>query len=88
MSCGGISALMTFAYYCITVLRQQRWLLIGYGAAFLVALLITRSLVKAMCINGAILAYAVSIGIIVAIFSVVIFTVIIKQMHIQNKNKR
>lgn len=88
MSCGGISALMTFAYYCITVLRQQRWLLIAYGAAFLVALLITRSLVKTMCINGAILAYAVSIGIIVAIFSVVIFTVIIKQMHIQNKNKR
>lgn len=83
MSCGGISALMTFAYYCVTVLRQQRWLLIGYGAAFIVALSVTRGLVRFMCIDGAILAYALSIGLIVIIFSVVIFTVILKQMYIE-----
>lgn len=83
MSCGGISALMTFAYYCITVLRQQKWLLIGYGAAFIVALSITRWLVRIMCIDGAILAYALSIGLIVIIFSVVIFIVILKQMHMK-----
>lgn len=87
MLCGGISALMTFAYYCITVLRQQKWLLIGYGAAFVTALLITRILVKMLCIDGAILAYAISIGMIVVIFSMVIFTIILKQMHEQKENK-
>lgn len=87
MLCGGISALMTFAYYCITVLRQQKWLLIGYGAAFVTALLITRILVKMLCIDGAILAYAISIGMIFVIFSMVIFTIILKQMHEQKENK-
>lgn len=78
MVCGGISALMTFSYYSITVIRKQKWLLIGYATAFIFAALITRLLVKRFGINGAILAYGASIGIIVVIFTATILTFVIK----------
>ena len=72
MCCGGLSAIMTFSYYAITVLRKQRCLLYGYGMAFLESLIVTKWLVKAHSIDGAIVAYGLSVGIIVIVFTAVI----------------
>lgn len=76
MLSGGISAVVTFSYYVITVLRQQKWILAGYMAAFFYALFVSGVMVKKYAIKGAILAYGTSVGIISMIFIlVIIFTI-------------
>ena len=78
MICGGISALMTFAYYSVTVIRKQKWLLTGYIIAFIFTIFVTRPMVKAWTINGAISAYGLSIGIIVALFTTMVVLYVYK----------
>lgn len=76
MVSGGISAVVTFSYYVITILRQQKWILAGYAAAFIYAVFMARIMVKEYAIKGAIFVYGSSVGIIAVIFiAVIIFTI-------------
>lgn len=79
MVSGGISALVTFSYYVITILRQQTWILAGYIAAFIYAIFTARIMVKQYAIRGAIFAYGSSVGIIAVIFIIVIIFTIKKR---------
>ena len=78
MICGGISALMTFSYYSVTVIRKQKWLLTGYLLAFIFAVFITRPMVRKWAINGAIMSYGLSIGIIVILFTSMVLLYVYK----------
>ncbi len=72
MLSGGISALMTFSYYVVTIMRQQKLLLCGYVTAFIYAYIMSEMLVKKMGIDGAILTYGSTVGLLVIVFAVII----------------
>lgn len=72
MIVGGVSALMTFSYYIITVMRQQNMLLIGYGLSFFYSLFVSNLFVKHFAIRGAIFVYGSSVAILVLIYAIII----------------
>ncbi len=72
MIVGGISAIMTFSYYIITVMRQQNMLLIGYVVSFVFSFFVSDMFVKYFAIRGAIIAYGLSVTILVLIYAMII----------------
>ncbi len=75
MTTGGISALLTFSTQVITIMRKQRIMLIGYGIVFLYTLIASKIFVNILEIEGAILAYGTSIGMLV-LFSLAIIVLV------------
>ena len=83
MGAGGISALMTFSYYLITVMRQQKLLLIGYAISMVYAVSTANLFVKRLGIRGAIFSYGSSISILVFVYiAITIGTYILKKNSI------
>lgn len=78
MATGGVSAMATFMYYIVTVMRRQRYLLAGYTAAFLVSVLLSRRLVKAYAVAGAVLSCAVSFTVLSGVLFAIIAVGVIK----------
>ncbi len=75
MLAGGISALVTFSYYVITVMRKQALLLIGYAIAFVFAFAFANFFVSKMELVGAIFTYFLGVMILLAVFvAIIIFT--------------
>ena len=74
MVTGGISALSTFMYYVITVMRIQKYLLVGYLSAFAIALFLPGILVKKYIIAGAVYSCAASLIVLTMVFLLIIIT--------------
>ncbi|MEG1619559.1 MAG: lipopolysaccharide biosynthesis protein [Malacoplasma sp.] len=68
---GGVSAMTTFLYYAITVMRKQYYLLIGYGLSFIVAIILSIKLVKMLGILGGALSYVIVMNILLFSFLVI-----------------
>jgi O-antigen/teichoic acid export membrane protein len=79
MITGGISALSTFLYYIITVMRKQKYLLIGYGCSFLIALCLPKVLVKKFGITGAVASCTSALLVLVVAFFIIIAVHVIKK---------
>lgn len=82
MLAGGVSAVVTFLYYIITVMRKQRLLLVGYFAGFVAALIIPRFLVPRLELIGAVISYGVCMILLAAAF-----TIVVVKSIIENKGK-
>ena len=54
---GGVSAMYNVFYYCITIMRKQYALLIGYGIAFVASIVSMPYFVQHFGINGAAWGY-------------------------------
>ena len=78
MVAGGISAVVTFLYYLITVMRKQKMLIVGYVMGFASALVIPRILVPTLEIKGAAMSYGISMFILGIAFVAIIVTSIMK----------
>lgn len=78
MITGGISALSTFMYYVITVMRIQKYLLVGYVSAFIIALILPGFLVKRYAIAGAVYSCAVSLIVLAIVFFIIIVANVIR----------
>ena len=74
MVTGGISALSTFMYYVITVMRIQKYLLVGYLSAFVIALFLPEVLVKKYIIAGAVYSCAASLIVLTMVFLLIIIS--------------
>lgn len=75
MFTGSLSAFMTFSYYIVTILRQQKYILVGYAAAFVYVNIISNILVRRLEVAGAILAYGSTISIIILGFvAIIVYT--------------
>lgn len=72
MIVGGISAVMTFSYYLITVMRQQNLLLVGYGVSFIYSFFVSEIFVRRLGIKGAIIAYGSSVTLLVLVYAGII----------------
>ena len=69
---GGISAMLTFSCQVITIMRQQKIMLLGYLIAFIYAFAISKHLVMKWELTGAILAYSSAMGLLVIFCMVII----------------
>lgn len=72
MFTGGISAVMSFSYYVVTIMRQQKLILLGYTVAFAYVTVISEILVRQYAITGAIIAYGTTVALIVIIYTIII----------------
>lgn len=82
MVTGGISALSTFMYYVITVMRIQKYLLVGYLSAFVIALFLPGILVKKYIIAGAVYSCAASLIVLTMVFLLIIISNV---MHVKRE---
>ncbi len=73
---GGFNALDVFLYYMITVMRKQKYVLLGYGFATVTAWILGDRLVSAYGLMGASETYLISEAVVFAVFAV-IFTVVL-----------
>lgn len=72
MFAGGISAVATFLYYVITVMRKQRLLLMGYAIGFVCALILPNILVPGYRIMGAVISCGVSMAALALVFGCIV----------------
>ena len=72
MFTGGISAVISFSYYVVTIMRQQKLILLGYTVAFAYVTVISEILVRQYAITGAIIAYGTTVALIVIIYTIII----------------
>ena len=79
MVCGGLNAYVYFLYYLVTVTRKQIYLLIGYGVAWVTALLLSPILVEKGAIMGAVVSCAISFAVMFVIFSGISLVIIEKR---------
>ena len=84
MIAGGISALMTFSYYLVTVMRQQKLLLIGYAISMLYTIATANAFVKILGIRGAIILYGSSISILVLVYMAIVIGTYIAKNRTKN----
>lgn len=63
----------------ITIIREQVYLLVSYGAAFVTAKIVSGYFVKSQGIMGASILYAVLMGILAVILGAVMFIKIYKR---------
>lgn len=78
MIAGGISAIVTFLYYLITVMRKQRLLMIGYFMGLISAFFVPEILVPKMELTGAIISYGISMIMLAVVFTTVIVVSMLK----------
>ena len=81
MVVGGISALMVFSSNIITVMRQQKFVLIAYVSTAVFSLAAVKKLVSRFAIKGAILSYGISVLMIVAVFDIIIIIQGFRRKH-------
>lgn len=67
---GGFNAVVTLMFYGITVLRKQKFVLIGYSVTLALALVISAVLVPVGGLMGASIAYLLSMVILAAVFTI------------------
>lgn len=87
MLAGGVAAVVTFAYYIITILRQQKWILIGYIVAFVYAFFVSNVFVKQFAIKGAIISYGSAVALLAVIFTAVIIISIRREKRLLGKKE-
>ncbi len=68
---GGCNAVVTLMFYGITVLRKQKFLVIGYGTALVLALGISNLLVRYYGLTGAAMAFLISMVALAFIFFII-----------------
>lgn len=76
MICGGLNAYVYCLYYVVTVTGKQIYLLLGYGAGLISAVLLGPYLVKNLEILGAALSCTLSFAVVFVVFLVITFAVI------------
>lgn len=69
---GGVSALYNVFYYCITIMRRQYMLLVGYGFVALLALIIMPGMVQKAGIQGAAWGYLGLMIVMNAVFAMIL----------------
>lgn len=82
MLTGGISAVATFLYYVITVMRKQRLLLAGYIMGFICALIMPGILVPRYVLAGAAASCGISMLILASAFAAIVIAGIRKRGRI------
>lgn len=82
MLTGGISAVATFLYYVITVMRKQRLLLAGYIMGFICALIMPGILVPRYVLAGAATSCGISMLILASAFAAIVIAGIRKRGRI------
>lgn len=70
---GGFSAFSTIEYYCLAVMRVQRFVFVGYFIVFVLSLIFPNIFVTRMGLRGATLCYVMLMLFIVAAFSIGIY---------------
>lgn len=65
---GGINALAFFMYYILTIMRKQKYALVGYGIEAVAAFLISDQLVRKYAIRGASLSYLTVVTVLLTTF--------------------
>lgn len=70
---GGFSAFSTIEYYCLAVMRVQKFVFIGYLLVFIISLIIPNPSVQQMGLHGAALCYLLLMVLIVVAFSIGIY---------------
>lgn len=81
---GGISAITTFLCVVVTIMRQQKYIIIAYTIVSLISLLISRLLVSSYGINGAIMLY----GLLMTLLMVILAIVVIAKIRLVYKTKK
>ena len=74
---GGFAAMVAFLVVVLTIIRQQKYIIIAYGIAMIVDLLTMDTIVTAFGLWGAGVVYGIAMGIVMTILlSVMIATVL------------
>lgn len=81
---GGFNAVCVLLYYMITVQRKQKYVLIGYGSAALVAFLLGDRMVAAYGLMGASLTYLLSVLLLCILFVGIFTAVLMKKRKGEN----
>ncbi|MGN0571708.1 MAG: lipopolysaccharide biosynthesis protein [Candidatus Fimenecus sp.] len=76
---GGFNALCVLLYYMITVMRRQKYVLIGYGVAALTAYFAGDRLVQAFGLMGASYTYLLSVAVLCVLFVCVFVGVLVSK---------
>ena len=69
---GGVNAIAFFLYYILTIMRKQKYALIGYGVEAIIAFVISDLFVEKYSIRGASLSYLVSVTVLLLVFVIFI----------------
>lgn len=87
MLTGGISALMSFCSNVITIMRQQKFLLLAYTITLLYVVLFLKKIVSVYEILGAIISYGIAVALLVILFNlIIIIGSYIRLKKCRNKN--
>ena len=82
---GGILAYVNFFQMIITVVRKQKWLLIGYGFSYLLFICFGRIIVKKWGIYGISVFYSAVIAVIAVIFLGITISILLYRIQQQKK---
>lgn len=72
MAAGGFNSLSYFMYYLLSIMRKPKSILLGYGTASVLALLISSPMVKSGGIFGAAMSFFVTVAYLSVVFLVLI----------------
>ena len=78
---GGFNALCVLLYYMITVMRRQKYVLIGYTVAALTAWFSGDRLVRAFGLMGASYTYLLSVAVLCILFICIFTGVLLLKRH-------
>ena len=72
LAAGGVSALYGVFYYCITIMRRQYMVLVGYGSVFLLSLVLMPFAVRTAGLVGAAWGYLLLMIVMNGVFALVL----------------
>lgn len=72
LAAGGVSALYNVFYYCITIMRRQYMVLVGYGSVFLLSLVLMPLAVRAAGLTGAAWGYLLLMVVMNGVFALIL----------------
>ena len=65
---GGLNAAGVFLYFILTIMRKQKWIILGYGITFLVSVLLAGFMVRSFDITGAAFSYMLNLLVLFLLF--------------------
>ena len=76
---GGISAIVTFMSVIVTIVRKQGFIIVAYGIASIVSLVVSNKIVSSYGLKGAGILYGMLMGIVMVVLTIVIVSVFLKK---------
>ncbi|MBQ6105556.1 MAG: lipopolysaccharide biosynthesis protein [Lachnospiraceae bacterium] len=84
---GGIAALATFLSVVLTIMRKQGFVILGYVAGYITSLIMTERLVPRREINGAGDLYGCIMGMVLAVFLIVVCLVFAGKKGVRDNDR-